>query len=201
MGAVLHENEDQSLVSRPILSVLAFEGSEPVADARHAARRFMTEVQAVHGIPVSDRAIGTVQLVVSELVTNAYKYAPGPCLLDLEVSDGAVEISVWDSDPTLPAVRAADPGRIGQHGLEIVMGVCRGIEQWISVRGENLANPVVLELDRTVAGGDRTGPPGLDGRHTLRGGQGLRRGSAARPRAACGAAETARKASLTCGNG
>lgn len=31
------------------------------------------------------------ELVVSELVSNAYKYAPGPCLL----CDGAVEISVW----------------------------------------------------------------------------------------------------------
>lgn len=61
----------------------------------------MSEVQAVHGLPVSERAMGMVELVVSELVTNAYKYAPGPCLLDLEVVDGAVEISVWDSDPTL----------------------------------------------------------------------------------------------------
>jgi hypothetical protein len=43
------------------------------------------------------------ELVVSELVSNAYKYAPGPCLLDLEVSDGAVEISVWGTDPTLPS--------------------------------------------------------------------------------------------------
>jgi anti-sigma regulatory factor (Ser/Thr protein kinase) len=147
VGAVLHENEDQSLVSRPILSVLAFEGSEPVADARHAARRFMTEVQAVQGIPVSDRAIGAVQLVVSELVTNAYKYAPGPCLLDLEVSDGAVEISVWDSDPTLPAVRAADPGRIGQHGLEIVMGVCRSFEVCREPVGKRVRATVVLADD------------------------------------------------------
>jgi anti-sigma regulatory factor (Ser/Thr protein kinase) len=85
-------------------------------------------VQAVPGIPVSDRAMGMVQLVVSELVTNAHKCAPGPCLLDLEIIDGAVEISVWDTDPTLPVARAADPGRVGQHGLEIVIGVCRSFE-------------------------------------------------------------------------
>ncbi|MEU8849719.1 hypothetical protein AB0C70_26550 [Streptomyces sp. NPDC048564] len=51
--------------------------------------------------------MGMVQLVFSELVTNAYEYAPGPCLLDLQVVDGAVEISVWDTDAdtdaTLPA--------------------------------------------------------------------------------------------------
>lgn len=49
------------------------------------------------------------ELVVSELVSNAYKYAPGPCLLDLEVSDGAVEISVWGTDPTLPSACPVDP--------------------------------------------------------------------------------------------
>jgi anti-sigma regulatory factor (Ser/Thr protein kinase) len=55
--------------------------------------------------------MGMVQLVVSELVTNARKYAPGPCLLNLEISEGAVQISVWDSSTTLPSVQLADdPG-------------------------------------------------------------------------------------------
>ena len=30
---------------------------------------------------------------------------------------------MWDSDPTMPAARAADPNRVGQHGLEIVKAV------------------------------------------------------------------------------
>ncbi|CAM5705312.1 hypothetical protein SCANM124S_00371 [Streptomyces canus] len=58
-----------------------------------------------------------VQLVVSELVTNARKYALGPCLLGLEISEGAVQISVWDSNTTLPSVLAAllrSPGTGGQ---------------------------------------------------------------------------------------
>ncbi|WP_320784725.1 ATP-binding protein [Streptomyces sp. CRN 30] len=122
------ENEPQSLFERPILSTEAFVGREPVARARDVAYRFLTEVQAAHGIPVSARVVGMVQLVVSELVTNAYKYAPGPCLMDLEVRGGGVEISVWDTDPRLPVVRAADPGRVGQHGLEIVAAVCRVLE-------------------------------------------------------------------------
>jgi hypothetical protein len=33
---------------------------------------------------------------------------------------------VWDSDPVLPVARAADAGRVGQHGLEIVMAVAEG---------------------------------------------------------------------------
>ncbi|MFJ8871799.1 hypothetical protein ACIRD6_39550 [Streptomyces sp. NPDC102473] len=46
--------------------------------------------------------MGMVQVVVIELVTNARQYAPGPCLLDLEVSVATVQISVWDSDTTQP---------------------------------------------------------------------------------------------------
>jgi anti-sigma regulatory factor (Ser/Thr protein kinase) len=118
------QNEGQeSLVDRPIAASAAFEGSAEIAEARDLARGFLVSVQAVHGLPVSARAMGMVQLVVSELVTNARKYAPGPCLLDLEIGEGAVQISVWDSSTTLPSVQAADPERIGQHGLEIAMAV------------------------------------------------------------------------------
>ncbi|MFI1294118.1 ATP-binding protein [Streptomyces sp. NPDC020792] len=67
-----------------------------------------------------------MQLVISELVTNARKYAPGPCMLILEVNGDAVGITVWDSEPKLPTARAADPGRVGQHGLEVVLAVSEG---------------------------------------------------------------------------
>lgn len=147
MGPVLHENEDQSRARRPVLSALAFEGSEPIAEAREAARQFMTDVQAVHGIPVSNRAMGAVELVVSELMTNAYKYAPGPCLLDLEVSDGTVQISVWDTNPTLPAACAGDPGRVGQHGLEIVIALCHSFEIRREPVGKRVRAAVVLADD------------------------------------------------------
>ncbi|MFE2533740.1 ATP-binding protein [Streptomyces sp. NPDC059371] len=109
----------------PIAVSAAFEGSAEIAEARDMARDFLTSLQAVHGLPVSARAMGMVQLVVSELVTNARKYAPGPRLLTLQVEDGAVQVSVWDSSITLPSVLAADPERIGQHGLELVMAVCQ----------------------------------------------------------------------------
>lgn len=94
-----------------ILSGEVFKGSEPVSAARDTAREFLTRVQAVHGIPVSPRAMDMVQLVVSELVTNAYKYAPGPYLLDLVVDGGGgVEICVWDAEPRLPTVHPPDVG-------------------------------------------------------------------------------------------
>jgi len=112
------QNEGQDPLADRLRAGAAFEGSAEIAEARAMARDFLTTVQAVHGLPVSERAMGTVQLVVSELVTNARKYAPGPCLLDLEIIEGAVQISVWDSSITVPSIQAADPERIGLHGLE-----------------------------------------------------------------------------------
>ena len=137
----------ESLVSGPISVSAAFEDSAEIAEARDLARSFLTDVQAVHGLPVSDRAMGMVQLVVSELVTNARKYAPGPCLLTLEVSDGAVEVTVWDSEPILPIAKAADPDRVGQHGLEIVMAVSRSIEVHREPVGKRIKAAVVLADD------------------------------------------------------
>ncbi|MFF7074890.1 ATP-binding protein [Streptomyces pseudovenezuelae] len=144
----------ESLVSRHISVSAAFEDSAEIAEARDLARSFLTDVQAVHGLPVSERAMGMVQLVVSELVTNARKYAPGPCLLTLEISDGAIEVTVWDSEPVLPTARATDPDRVGQHGLEIVMAVSRSIEVHREPVGKRIKATVVLADD---PGGDIAG--------------------------------------------
>ncbi|WP_318199361.1 ATP-binding protein [Streptomyces sp. SCL15-4] len=125
----------------------AFGSSEEIAGARELARSFLEDVQAVHGLPVSDRVMGMVQLVVSELVTNALRHAPGPCLLTLGIGDGAVDVTVWDSDPVMPVARAADPGRVGQHGLEIVMAVCRSFEVHREPVGKRIKAVVMLADD------------------------------------------------------
>ncbi|GAA2569481.1 MULTISPECIES: ATP-binding protein [Streptomyces] len=115
-----------------------------IAHARHLATGFLTRVQAEHGLPVSQRALDVTQLVVSELVTNARKYAPGPALLDLRIAGDTVEVSVWDSDPVLPIARAADAGRVGQHGLEIVMAVAQGFEAQREPVGKRITARIAL---------------------------------------------------------
>nr|WP_235882479.1 ATP-binding protein [Streptomyces apricus] len=99
-----------------------------IADARHHATAFLERARTGHGPTITARAMDLTQLVVSELVTNAGKYAPGPVLLQLRLTSETVEVTVWDSDPTVPEARVADPGRIGQHGLEIVKAVARDLE-------------------------------------------------------------------------
>ncbi|WUC39570.1 ATP-binding protein [Streptomyces sp. NBC_00557] len=86
-------------------------------------------------------------LVVSELVTNARKYAPGPCLLTLEINNGAVEVTVWDSNPTPPQLLAPDPTRIGQHGLEIVMAVSQSFAVHREPVGKRITTKIVLADD------------------------------------------------------
>lgn len=122
---------------------IAFDG-EPgmIAEARHFTADFLSQARTEYGEPLSGGLIGTAQLVVSELVTNARKYAVGPCLLDLELADGMVEITVWDSDSTLPLARAADPGRVGQHGMEIILSLCDGFD----VRRELVGKRITVRL-------------------------------------------------------
>ncbi|MEU0336716.1 ATP-binding protein [Streptomyces sp. NPDC006193] len=125
-----------------------------IAEARRHAAAFLARVQGEYGLPVSARAMDLTRLVVSELVTNARKYAPGPVLMELRIVDGLVEVAVWDSDPVLPVARAADPGRVGQHGLEIVMAVVQGFEVHREPVGKRVTARIALADD---PGGDLTG--------------------------------------------
>ncbi|MGW0333193.1 ATP-binding protein [Streptomyces sp. NPDC003011] len=148
--------KDSSLVRDELIRVsAAYEGVPgDIAQGRETARTFLVRLQALHGLPVSSRAMEIIQLVVSELLTNACKYAPGPCLLDLEVSGGRVTVTVWDSDPTLPVAAATEPGRVGQHGLEIVMAVCQSFEVHREPVGKRMTAAVMLADD---PGGDLAG--------------------------------------------
>ncbi|MFF3313519.1 ATP-binding protein [Streptomyces sp. NPDC002952] len=94
-----------------------------IADARHHAAAFFERAQAEHRLAVPASVVELSQLVVSELVTNARKYTRGPVRMEVRLTRTAVDIIVWESDPAVPVARTADPGRIGQHGLEIVQAV------------------------------------------------------------------------------
>jgi two-component sensor histidine kinase len=99
----------------------ALDGREGcIAQARRHAAALLDRAGDEHRLPMCARVKDLTLLVVSELVTNACKYAPGPVLMELRVNARVVDVAVWDADPVLPTAQLADPGRIGQHGLEIV---------------------------------------------------------------------------------
>ncbi|MDX3802555.1 ATP-binding protein [Streptomyces sp. AK04-3B] len=122
-----------------------------IADARHHAA-FLDQAHAAHHLSVTARARDLTQLVVSELVTNARKYAPGPVLMELRVSARAVDVVVWDSDPTVPGARSADPGRVGQHGLEIVKAVSEELFMKQEPVAKRITARIALSDTRTDTG-------------------------------------------------
>ncbi|MEU6880271.1 ATP-binding protein [Streptomyces sp. NPDC046712] len=95
------------------------------------ARDFTTAFLVRHMQPCRpwpQEGVEAARLVVSELVTNVVKYAPGPCRLELALHEGVLEISVYDTDPVVPVARPRNPDRLGQHGMEIVLALCAAVE-------------------------------------------------------------------------
>ncbi len=86
-------------------------------------------------------------------------------LLDLRITSDLVEVVVWGSDPVLPIARAADVGRVSQHGLEIVMAVAQGVEAKREPVGKRITARLALVDD---PGGAISGrPPVAHGRPRL----------------------------------
>ncbi|MFI5975744.1 ATP-binding protein [Streptomyces sp. NPDC051452] len=115
-----------------------------IAEARHQAAAFLTQHGDASRPKVTDRVLGLTQLVVSDLVTNACKYAPGPILLRLRLAGEALELEVWDSDPALPTPSGADPGRVGRYGLEIVKAVAADITALRENVGKGITARILL---------------------------------------------------------
>ncbi|MFI8266621.1 ATP-binding protein [Streptomyces sp. NPDC085665] len=145
---------------RPVSLTVEFEGSEPIAEARRLIRSFLTAAHTVHGVSVSERALALAELVVTELVTNTRKYAPGPSLLILEIDGGCVHVAVWDSNTALPAILPPDPTRVGQHGLEIITAFV----QTFRIDREPVGNRITAAIPLTDI--PQTNPPDREDEET-----------------------------------
>ncbi|MEU9860194.1 ATP-binding protein [Streptomyces sp. NPDC047971] len=123
-------NTPERAASEPRLSASAvYDAADggAIASARAFTTDFLASVRTVRGEPVPDDRADLARLVVSELVTNAVRHAPGPCRLLLDVRRNVLEISVIDGTSAAPVPRAHDPRRIGQHGVEIIVAVCESV--------------------------------------------------------------------------
>jgi anti-sigma regulatory factor (Ser/Thr protein kinase) len=93
------------------------------------ARRFVRSNLCDLGFPESadDGA-----LIVSELVTNALRYAPHmPCLVVVRGDAGRPVIEVHDGSPEFPEKREPDLVSAHGRGLHVVEALC---EDWDCVR-------------------------------------------------------------------
>ncbi|RPF30751.1 ATP-binding protein [Streptomyces sp. TLI_185] len=98
-----------------------------IAEARSFAAHFVGRLRTEWCAKIDDRAQDEVLLVVSELVTNADRHSNGPYILELEGTDTAVTVCVYDSSAALPRRFPRDPERVGRHGLEIVHVLARQV--------------------------------------------------------------------------
>ncbi|WP_328494743.1 ATP-binding protein [Streptomyces sp. NBC_00414] len=129
-----------------------------IAAARRFAADFLTRARTDQGVAVSAHAVGLTQLVVSELVTNARKHAPGPALLELRIAGAAVEVTVQDSVRARPTVHTSDPQRVGRHGLEIVQAVTEDLSIHLGPTGKRVTAHVAL-ADPSTRRNDSAAPP------------------------------------------
>ncbi|MGW2717572.1 ATP-binding protein [Streptomyces sp. NPDC001492] len=125
-GAVIPTGFDVPV--EPIRRAAHYTG-EPgcIAEARSFAAHFVGRLRTEWCARIDDRAEDEVLLVVSELVTNADRHSNGPYILELEGTDTAVTVSVYDSSAALPRRFPRDPERVGRHGLEIVHVLARQV--------------------------------------------------------------------------
>jgi anti-sigma regulatory factor (Ser/Thr protein kinase) len=105
------------------------------------AREFVVGHLVDYGVPVVDE----VQLVVSELATNAVAHARTDFGVTISRLDGVVEIAVHDGDSLSPSVLSADEHDENGRGMQLVERVS---DSWgvdaPSVRGKSVWARFVL---------------------------------------------------------
>ncbi|MFB8130764.1 ATP-binding protein [Streptomyces mirabilis] len=76
--------------------------------AAHVARMTARAALGGHGLR---EVLDVVELLTSELVTNAYRHTNGPASLRLTaLGGGRLRVGVWDSSPHIPALFDQSPG-------------------------------------------------------------------------------------------
>ncbi|MFF8512980.1 ATP-binding protein [Streptomyces sp. NPDC015492] len=94
----------------------------PSPAAVPVARRQVREaIAAWPAVPAASEAAHTAELVVSELVTNAVRYAGHqPISVVTQLSDAVLRVEVSDASPTLPTAALPDEDSEGGRGLFLV---------------------------------------------------------------------------------
>jgi len=108
--------------------------------APRLARGFVRELLSGEG----EQLVSTVELLVSELTTNAVLHAHSAPHIDVRITPSAVRVDVFDEDPTTPVMRTPDLDSIGGRGLVLLDSLAT---RWdIEPRGDGKV--VWFELDR-----------------------------------------------------
>ncbi|QMU77109.1 ATP-binding protein [Streptacidiphilus sp. PB12-B1b] len=127
-------------------------GPGTLARARDRTREFLDALPGVSQTVLQDGLI-----LVTELVSNAMRHAPGPAALELADRPGEVTIAVSDSSTRLPEPRAADlTAADGGFGWHLVQRLSQAVRvQLDPPHGKTVSATLALDLPRsreTMAG-------------------------------------------------
>jgi anti-sigma regulatory factor (Ser/Thr protein kinase) len=102
---------------------------------------------------VDEKVTGIVELLTSEVVTNAVLHAHGAGELALTVTGDTIRVEVDDQSGLLPVRQCAGRDALGGRGLSIVAALARA---W-GVEPMRRGKRVWFEVDRPPARGARSG--------------------------------------------
>jgi anti-sigma regulatory factor (Ser/Thr protein kinase) len=113
------------MISPPVTRRTPLGASPAIAGA---ARRYVRQVLGDHR--VNEKVTGVVELLTSEVVTNALIHARGAQTLTVSVLPDAVRVEVEDPSSLLPTRRRAGVDAVSGRGLAIVsaLAVSWGVE-------------------------------------------------------------------------
>ncbi|MGI5447221.1 ATP-binding protein [Streptomyces sp. CA-243310] len=128
--------------SVPADLVIEDDSAAGIARAREVARAYAASLDPAAPADTSD----ALQLVVSELATNALRHGGGHYTLQLSSGPDSVSVAVSDNSSDLPQERTPDlAGRTGGFGWHMVRHYCRTLAVTL-VPGEGKTILAVLPL-------------------------------------------------------
>ncbi|MGC0343587.1 ATP-binding protein [Streptomyces sp. SLBN-8D4] len=136
-------------------------GMAHAAEARRDVRAVLAHATRCDRPAVQASRVTDAELVVSELISNVLRHAPGPCALTLRLTGTELSISMHDTSPDVPVVQPPDRRRVGGHGLYLVHSVSDRVVVTPRGRGKQItAHLRLVASDDTGRGEsvDRTRP-------------------------------------------
>ncbi|GGX79114.1 ATP-binding protein [Streptomyces anandii] len=126
-------------------------GAARAVEARQALRAFLAHAPRTGRVPLPESVCSDAELIVSELISNAVRHAPGPCGLILRLSDDELAVTVWDTSAEEPVFMRPDRHRIGGHGLHLVRATSHSVSIAPRAPGKQITARLLLTTN-DVAG-------------------------------------------------